>query len=133
CDAQGNLLFYTDGSSVWNRNHVRMNNAQPLHPLTNGTGVTESTYQGTVIIPAISSDSLYYVFSLTQSDFYSNNPSYASYGGRLFYSIIDMSLDNGLGDVAPGSKWIAIDFNLTEKMIAIPGNDCNVWLVVHDR
>ncbi len=133
CDAQGNLLFYTDGSRVWNRNHMLMSNAQPLHPLSNSTGVTESTYQGTVIVPAIGSDSLYYVFSLTQSDFYSTNPSYASYGGRLFYSIIDMSLDNGLGDAVPGRKWLAMDFNLTEQMIAIPGEDCNVWLVVHDR
>src|SRR4030095_5377101 len=31
CDASGNLLFYTDGITVWNKNHSVMSNGSGLH------------------------------------------------------------------------------------------------------
>src|SRR5689334_11643315 len=42
-DANGNLLFYTDGSTIWNRNHV---------PMPNGTGLlgNSTTTQAGLII-----------------------------------------------------------------------------------
>ena len=53
--------------------------------------------------------------------------------GRLYYSVVDMSLNGGLGDVVFWQKGILLDSNLTEKMTAIVGDRCNVWLLVHEQ
>jgi gliding motility-associated-like protein len=49
------------------------------------------------------------------------------------YSVIDISLNNGLGDVVPGMKNLPVDSALGGMMTAVPGNDCNIWLLTHDR
>ncbi len=120
CDSNGRLLFYTEGSFVWDRNHNVMPNGSNL--TGSGEKATLSCTQGTVIVPMPADPHLYYVFSLGSIEF--------SASGRLFYSIVDMRLNGGLGDVVPGKKGIVLDSRLTEKMIAIPGNDCNIWLLV---
>lgn len=62
CDAQGNLLFYTDGSSIWDRKHNYMPNGDDL--LGRGLNITSSTSQGALIIPVPGNENQYYVFSL---------------------------------------------------------------------
>lgn len=119
-DSAGKLLFYTEGSVIWDRNHNIMANGDNLTGL--GTDITMSTTQGAVIVPMPGSTHLYYVFSLGSIEF---NGS-----GRLWYSIVDMNLNNGLGAVVNNKKTITLDKNLTEKMIGIAGNNCDVWLVV---
>ncbi len=125
CNANGELLFYTEGSLVWNRNHQLMPNGTDLVylPLSYpNTTPTNSTTQGAQIIPVPDEPHKYYIFSLTSIE-------YGSYTGRLYYSVVDMSLNGGLGDVISGQKGILIDSMLTEKMTAVPGDRCNVWLL----
>ncbi|MCO6148509.1 T9SS type A sorting domain-containing protein [Flavobacterium sp. NRK1] len=86
-DQNGNLLFYTNGMSVWNREHQLMPNGTGL----SGTGNTQQV----VISPYPGSTSLYYIFAM------------GVYGSSVpsTYSIVDMSIgtigSNGLplGDV----------------------------------
>ncbi len=120
CDAAGSLLFYTDGNRVWNRNFMAMPNGS-------GLAFTSSTTQGAVIVPIPDDPDRYYIFSLEPS----HNPSASN--GMLYYSVVDMSLQGGLGDVVAGQKGVLLDAFLTEKMTAVAGNDCNVWLVVRPR
>src|SRR5690606_6872291 len=47
----------------------------------------------------------------------------------LYYSVVDMSLNGGLGDVMVSRKGIFVDSFLTEKMTATLGNACNIWLL----
>lgn len=54
-DAAGNLLFYTNGEEVWNRNHARMPNGA-------GLGGHNSASQVAAIVPRPGSSTLYYVF-----------------------------------------------------------------------
>src|SRR5437764_1215512 len=56
-DANGNLLFYTDGIKVWNKNHVVM---------TNGTGLRgdPSSTQSGIIVPKPGSSTIYYIFTV---------------------------------------------------------------------
>src|SRR5690606_35253082 len=82
-DANGNLLFYSNGYQVWNRNHVEMPNGEDLLG-------TRSTTQSTLIIPNPCYSNIYYL--ITQS-----GPTQSCLG--VYYSVIDMTLDNGLGDV----------------------------------
>lgn len=114
----GNLLFYSDGRACYDRNHNIMPNGAGLLGNFNG-----SAMQGVCIVPFIDAPGKYFLFSL--------NPT--STPGQLWYSVVDMTLNNGLGDIAPGRKNMLLDTNLSEAMIAIPGNNCDIWLVVHTR
>ncbi len=127
-DANGALLFYTEGSKIWDRNHNLMPNGTNL---TNGI-FTQSSTQASVIVPMLNNAGKYYVFSLTQISGGGRPP--VIYGQcKLFYSIADINLNNGLGDVVTGQKAVLLDTNLTERMIAVQGNDCNIWLLVQDK
>lgn len=122
----GDLLFYFDAHNCYNAQHQLM---------SNGTGIlgnSESKSQGSLIIPVIDSPGKYYLFnSYAVIDGDPNNPTAAT-GGFLFYSKIDMSLNGGLGDVVATEKNIILDTDtLHESMIAIPGDNCDIWLLVH--
>ncbi len=131
--ATGDLLFYSDGTKCWNAQHELMPNGDTLFG-NSGTlyltpsGVSpfgRSTMQGSLIVPVIGDTGKYYLFSL-------NNEGQLRPNGALFYNVIDMSLDNGKGDIVPGMKNILLDSsNLSEAMIAIPGNYCDIWVLVH--
>lgn len=117
-DATGNLLFYTDGVRVYNRTHSIMSGS----PLVSYT--TISSTQGALITPKIGSFNKYYVFSLEDVD-----------GGtgfcRLSYSEVDMNLAGGMGDVVTGTRGTLLTNRLSEKMTAIAGNNCDLWVLVH--
>lgn len=118
CDpSTGNLLFYSNGLTVWDRTNIAM---------PNGTGLlgakSMSSTQGTAIAPVDGYPNLYYLFTL---DDYSPSRSI-----KLRYSLIDMSLNSGKGDIVTGKKNILLDSNLSEKMIVAPA--CKgIWLIVH--
>lgn len=120
-DLSGNLLFYTNGSVVWDAGHNPMFNGTNLTGL--GVDATISTSQGSLIVPFPDNPDRYYLFSLTQNEL-------AADRGRLYYSVVDMSLNGGMGAVVAGLKGILVDTGMAEKMIAIEGNACNVWVVI---
>lgn len=120
-DSTGALLFYTDGSVIRDRSGNVMPNGNDL--TGQGNGSTNSTSQGALIVPMPDSAQKYYVFSLTAID------QAIAVRGRLYYSVIDMTLHAGMGDVIPGRKGIFIETGLTEKMIGIRGNRCNMWVL----
>ncbi|MES2588867.1 MAG: OmpA family protein [Bacteroidota bacterium] len=114
-DKLGNLLFYTDGISVWNRTHTLMTNGQNLK------GNPSSTSSG-VAIPNPKSSNLYYLFTV---------PATAGLDG-LCYSEIDLTLENGLGDVIPTKKNIFLDTLVTEKLTAVKHrNGKDIWVISH--
>ncbi len=119
CDSNGRLLFYTEGSQVWDRNHQLMPNGSNL--TGKGEDVTRSTTQGSLIVPAPGNRDRYFVFSLGAIE--------SGGSGELWYSIVDMQLNGGRGDIVAGAKGIQIGTGHTEKLLGIPGNDCNVWIV----
>jgi gliding motility-associated-like protein len=128
CDTDGNLLFYTEGSKVWNRNHMLMPNGVNLTPVNVPSSmpalssVTTSTAQGAVIVPMPDSANKYYIFSLTSYELQGN-------AGKLYYSVLDMSLNGGMGDIVPGQKGISLSSGLSESMVATLGDACNIWLI----
>ncbi len=66
-DATGQLLFYTEGYTIWDRNGNPMPNGTGLTPFATTflPSPTASTVQGSVIVPFPGNDSLYYIFSMT--------------------------------------------------------------------
>jgi hypothetical protein len=121
-DAFGNLLFYTNGKSVWDRGGALMPSGASLVPFN-----TISTSQGALIVPVIGYSNKYYVFSLQMDQ------DADAVRSRLAYSIVDMSLNYGYGDVVVATKGTVIDSFMSEKMIAVKGSNCNIWLLAHRR
>lgn len=133
CDSLGQLLFYTDGSIVWDRSHNIMPNGNSLTGITNyGYGnvtPTWTTTQSSVIVRMPGNSKKYYIFSLSTGE-----PDLPiSRMGRLCYSIVDMELNNGLGDVEVGSKSILLDSGLSEKLTAVAGTRKNAWVMVRSN
>lgn len=113
-NSSGRLLFYTDGSSVWNKNHQIMPNGAGL------LGDSSST-QSAIIVPKPGSSTIYYLFTV------------AAFGqGGLSYSEVDMSLDNGLGDINSNKNSVLIT-PTCEKLTSVKnanGND--YWVLTHE-
>jgi Secretion system C-terminal sorting domain len=115
-DNSGNLLFYTNGLSVWGSNNVVM---------PNGSGLSSDIYatQSALIVAKPGSPSLYYLFTMNTWEFAPTN---------LKYSIIDMSLNNGLGDIT-GSKNVLVNNNTREQLTAAPHNNgTDYWIIAHE-
>jgi|GEM_PF-369503 len=124
-NSSGNLLFYTDGDAVWDNTNTVMPSGSVLTPYICG-----SATQGAMIVPVLSNPNQYYIFSIEEMEDYIGGDPLAP---RMFYSIIDMTLHGGLGDVVPGTAGTLLQTQVTEKQVAIPGNSCNMWLVTHSR
>ena len=58
-DPQGALLFYTDGSRVWDKNHTVMPNGTGLY------GDDSSTSSG-LIVPSPNNSNIYYIFTVDE-------------------------------------------------------------------
>jgi gliding motility-associated-like protein len=123
-DASGQLLFYTEGFTVWDRNGNPMPNGTDLTPFATVIlpSPTGSTTQGSLIIPLPGNDSLYYIFSMTCLE---AGPSAL----RLYYSIVNINANGGLGDIVAGQKSIFVDSMLSERMTAVVGDWCSIWLL----
>jgi len=89
-DINGNLQFYTNGNQVWDRTHQVMPNGTGL----NGDGLAT---QATIIVPAPANTALYYLFTVDTNG-----------GPRgLCYSVVDMNLNNGFGEVTSKNNLLA--------------------------
>lgn len=115
-DASGNLLFYSDGATVWNRLHQVMANGTGL--LGNGP---QGTAQAALAFQKPENKNLYYLFTLDD----------ASGPNGLRYSITDMTLAAGNGSVI--TKNALVYAPSSEKMAGV--RHCNGkdwWLITHE-
>ena len=111
CDASGNLLFYTDGSTVYDQTHAVM---------ANGTGLSgnSSSTQSAIIVKKPGGGSIYYIFT-----------QWVSNGVKV--STVDMSLAAGLGSVTVLNATVVAP-STTEKLTAVRHcNGTDMWVVTH--
>lgn len=117
-DFNGDLLFYTDGMSVWNNDNIKMPNGHDL------LGDPSSTQSG-IIIPKPYSDTYYYIFTI---DDVANGPGGAN---GFNYSLVDISLDNGKGDIVDTVKNINLTSPACEKIAAVKhANGIDIWVII---
>jgi len=111
----GNLEFYTDGRFVYDRNHNQMPNGSGL------LGHSSSTQSG-IIVPKPASTTQYYIFTV---DAWDNNLA-----NGLCYSRVDMTLNNGFGDVVVSEKNISLVPLTCEKVTAVGHSDgLSFWVI----
>ena len=139
-DKNGNLLFYTDGSYVYDKSHQIM---------PNGSGLLghRSSTQSAIIVPKPNNPYIYYIFTVDQplaanvDDNPLNDEDPPNNG--LNYSQVDMRLNNGLGDIQTLEKNIhlitydpnnseEVKFKCSEKITAVQHGDAvSFWVITH--
>ena len=113
CDDQGNLLFYTNGETVWDRRDSIMQN---------GTGLFGSVTGGqtAVIVPVPDNEGRYYIFTV---------PEFGS--GGMYYSIVELNQNGGYGAIT--SKNNILINSSTEKLIAyFDYVNFSFWIIAHE-
>ncbi len=101
-DKNGDLLFYSNGCAIWNKNHNLIPNSENIFPNGQYFGCTNpdsdaSGIFGAIILPAICNDSIYYYLNLEISlEIYLQNTPVAV---NLKYSVLDLEENNGIGAV----------------------------------
>lgn len=111
-DPAGNLLFYTDGITVFDSNHDIMPNGSGLF---GGTSASNSA----VIVPKPGSSTQFYIATVDNA---------GTSGVGLYFSRVDMTLNSGLGDVATSEKNVFLADSTSEKLTAIKSAN-GYWIV----
>ncbi len=123
-DSNGNLIFYTDGITVWNKNHNPMPNASAA--LGNGLYGNPSSSQSALIVPQPNNPYIFYIFTIDTVHLTDNLPDQG-----FNYSIVDMRLNEGLGDVTTKNKNLLRDSS--EKITAVTKNcaEGSIWVITY--
>jgi gliding motility-associated-like protein len=117
CDSDGNLLFYSNGVTVYNRNHQVMLNGDNL-------AGDISSVQACIIVPVPGNNNLFYIFT---SDALEH-----SFANGYTYSIVNIIGDGGKGEVV--TKNAVLWGSCTERMVAARhANGTDVWLITNDN
>ena len=113
-DLKGDLLFYTNGSTVWNKDHQVMMNGDSI-------GGDSTAIQSAFIMPFIEETTMYYIF--LSEEVYGTG----TYKNKV--AIVDMKRDSARGQVMV--KNIALNNAGTEKMISTSTTGAG-WVLMHD-
>ncbi len=112
-DRTGQLLFYTNGVSVWDRKHQVMPNGEDLNGDISAT-------QSVIIVPRPLSDTLFYIFTVDKE------------GGKkgIQFSVVNMRERNGFGDVTEKNNKLFSP--VAEKLTAVKHkNNIDIWVMTH--
>ena len=116
-------MFYTDGTSVYNSNNDIMLNGDDL------LGNFSST-QSALIIPNPVNYLQYYIFTVDVPYYEDGEIREPSSLSEFNYSIVDMSLDSGLGAVIDETKNTRLLNLCSEKVSATAHSTENaIWLL----
>lgn len=114
----GTLQFWTDGRTIWNRNGL---------PMSNGSGLiaNPSTTQAAAVFPLGSDERTYVVITNTTENGSTNV-------GRLYYSVVDMTADGGLGAVTAKNATLGTGNYSSEALAAAPKADgSGYWVMTY--
>lgn len=114
-DVNGDLLFYTNGVSVWNNDHTVMVNGDNI-------GGDSTSAQGTIIIPLPNDPTIFYVIT--------TDKIWGDYSYDMRYSVIDIKKDTARGAVIV--KNMSLYQNSTERMTSSGFGGGTTWLVSHE-
>lgn len=120
-DNNGDLLFYTDGITVWNKLHQPMSNANGS--IGNGLYGDPSSSQSAIVVPKPNDLNIYYIFTVD------TQVGDGDIDRGFNYSVVDLTLNGGLGDVT--NKNINLLLDSSEKISAVL-KDCeskSIWVI----
>ena len=107
-DQNGKLLFYTDGETVYNRNHI---------VIASDIGGSPASTQSALIFQVPDDESLYYIFT-TQANAFGSDYT-------VYYSVFDLKQNSGLGAIVQAK--VPLFSRSTERITIRSG-----WLITHE-
>lgn len=112
-DAEGKIIFWVNSGGVFDKEHQLMPGSEGIFAHPSSTEIT--------ISPFPNNPSLYYIF-------YNNQLC-----SGLYYTVVDMSLRNGAGDVSQLNVHISPGINFAEglEIIRVPCSK-NYWLIAKE-
>ena len=113
-DRNGQVIFSTDGHSVYNK---LGEDITPTTPPPGGLGGNNTSTQSALIMPVPGDETLYYIFTTQEV--------YGTGTYELRYSLFDLKLNNGVGGLA---EWNQLLFGPSTERIT---GDAN-WLIAHE-
>ena len=131
-DKNGNLVAYTNGCMIVNRNHELMENGDTLNPGVVFEEFCEDgdypLWQPCIFLPKPGGDSIYYLFHLRNDDWLWNPMN-------LMYSVVDASGDSGNGIVISKNNSILTDSIYLGNYVTATrhGNGLDWWVVTPRR
>jgi hypothetical protein len=136
CDTSGQLLFYTNGVYIANRNHDSLMNCKDFNPgwstdFYSDDGLGWS--QAAIVIPKPGFDDQYLIFHVTGEEFFAYGQTQVQ-PLHLSYSEIHMNLDGGLGGIVTGRKnlFIVEDTISQGRLTACKhANGRDWWVITH--
>jgi hypothetical protein len=134
-DSTGKLLYYSGGCTINNFKHKTMVNGDSI-----GKGIFETKYCTTLndsaipliqmlfTVPHQGNSNWYYYFSSNLVSIYKQGYPYAP--TKLYYSIIDMSKNNGEGEVIVKNHEILADTFATSMMQGVRHKNKKDWWII---
>lgn len=111
-DRNGQVVLFTDGVSVWDRNFNLVSSPPPP-----GIGGSAQSAQAALIVPVPGDETLYYIF--TTKDVYGDGTF------ELRYSLFDLKLNGGTGGMLEENQLLFA--RSTERITGSEG-----WLIAHE-
>ena len=108
CDRNGNAIFYTDGTNVYNKVHAL---------ISTGIGGDPLASQSSIIVPVPGDETLFYIFT--------NESVNGVSGNTVKYSLFDIKQNGGLGAVVQQDLTL---FSRSTERITASGR----WLIIHE-
>ncbi|MFM9950378.1 MAG: PKD domain-containing protein [Saprospiraceae bacterium] len=131
CDSSGSLLFYSNGIYIANAIHEPMSNGLGINPGDYADNNINTGYilnQGVLSLPHPDPDSTH-LYYLVHSNMEYPIGELILYASKLYYSKIDMSLENSLGSVVEKNQVIIDDIMEPGKVTACKhANGRDWWL-----
>ena len=126
-DSSGQLLFYTNGCKIANREHQIMVNGDSLNPGDSYNSFCElfgyPTSQAEIVLPLPGSNHLYYLFHIQEDDSHFNE--------FLLFSVIDMEKNGGLGEVVKKNQLLFTAHEFGQQVTCVRhANGRDWWLVL---
>lgn len=114
-DQGGQVLFFTDGQSVWDLNGDLMENGEDI-------GGDNDASQGVIAVPVPEDQTLFYLFTTQQS---------SSGANEVKFSLVDIKADNqnGVGNVVTKDNFLFSPS--TEHSAALNAGD-TTWVMFHE-
>ncbi|MBL0740107.1 PKD domain-containing protein [Chryseolinea lacunae] len=115
-DRNGQVIFFTDGDKVWNRQEVE---------LASGLGGDPTSSQAALIIPVPGDETLYYIFTTKEI--------YGGYSYEMRYALFDLKMNNGTGGIVdpdnnPATSPSTLLFVKSTERVTGSAN----WLIAHE-
>ena len=111
CDKNGNLLFYTNGCYIADASHQIMQNGSGLNPgIIYSSNCPDDGYtssNGAIILPQPGSSKNYFLFHVAKTIGVAS--PFLIYHDKMYYTVVDMALNNNLGAVTAKNQLIIQD------------------------